>query len=57
MTVLTSNAINFIPLSIYKCSDLVPLHSGKWRGTCPSWVYGSGAYEYNYIHFWTVYVG
>jgi len=39
MTVLTSNVINFIPLSIYRCSDLCPswpLHSGKWRSTFPS---------------------
>jgi len=38
----------------------VPLHFQNWRGTCPSWLYGSGAYDcdmkfhtsviYTYIH-------
>jgi len=28
-----------------------PPHSGKWRETCPSWVYGSGAYAKQQCYF------
>jgi len=30
---------------LWPCALPDSLHSGKWRGTCPSWVYGSGAYD------------
>jgi len=44
MTVLTNNAINLYRWALTGALTR-PLHSGKWRVTCPSWVYISGAYE------------
>jgi len=28
---------------LWPCAPWLP-HSEKWRGTCPSWIHGAGAY-------------